>query len=88
MAACSSGSVISGRSIRLSIGRPLRVLPNGFVVGLDLLLDRMRGHVDAEPAQARERGGYSLLVFGLHDLELDPQTIDGGLVNFRCGAQQ
>jgi len=48
----------------------------------------MRGHVDAEPAQARERGGYSLLVFGLHDLELDPQTIDGGLANFRCGAQQ
>ena len=28
------------------------------------------------------------LVFRLHDMELDLQTIDGGLVDFRRGARQ
>ena len=67
---------------------PTESLPDRLVFGLDLLLGRMRGHVDAKPAQARERGGHSLLVFRLHDMELDLQMIDGGLVDFRRGPRQ
>ena len=69
MAACSSGSVISGRSIRLSIGRPSRILPDRLVFGLDLLLGRVCRDVDAEQAQACERTGHSLWVFRLHSME-------------------
>ena len=31
---------------------------------------------------------HSLLVFRLHDMELDLQMVDGGLVDFRRGARQ
>ena len=35
--------------------------------------------VNAERAQARERAGHSLLVFRLHDMEMDLQVVDGRL---------
>ena len=67
---------------------PTESLPDRFVFGLDLLLGGMRRHVDAQPAQAGERGVHSVLDFRLHDMELDLQMVDGGLVDFRRGARQ
>jgi hypothetical protein len=42
--------------------------------------------VNAEQAQAHERARYSLLVFRLHDVELDLQVVDRRLVDFRSPA--
>ena len=66
------GSVISGRSIKLSIERPSRDLPDRFVFGLNLLLGGMRRHVDAQPAQACERGVHSVVEFRLHKYGAGP----------------
>ena len=44
--------------------------------------------VNAKQAQARERGGHSLLVFRLQEVQLDLQVIDGRLVDFRGAALQ
>ena len=47
-------------------------------------LGRERRDVNAEQAQARERGGHGLRVFRLHGMEQDLQVVDGRLVDFRC----
>jgi hypothetical protein len=49
----------------------------------------MQRQVDPKAAQAAERCGDCLLDLGLHDLELDLQMVDGGLIDpSRCARQQ
>src|SRR6478672_9680469 len=88
MAACSSGSVIIGRSIRLSIGRLLRVLPDRLVFGLDLLQGRVCRQVNAKQAQAIKRAIDGLRIFALQYMQLDLQA--GGVreLNVRSAALQ
>ena len=76
MAACSSGSVISGKSIKPLGGAPIEGLPDRLIFGLDLLEGWVCRQVNAERAQARERAGHSLLVFRLYDMELDLQVVE------------
>ena len=38
--------------------------------------------------QARERGGYGFLVFRLHEMQLNFQSVDVGLIDFDCGTLQ
>ncbi len=53
MTACSSGSVISGKSIKSSIGRSSRVSQSlSYSASPDLFLGQVRKKVDAEQAQA------------------------------------
>jgi hypothetical protein len=82
--ACTSGSVIIGKSIRLSIGRPLRVWQGHLVFGLDLLPGRVCRYVNAEQAKARERGVDGLLVFRLYDIELDLQVYTAAWSTFEA----
>jgi hypothetical protein len=63
-------------------------LPDLLVFGLDPLQGRVCRQVNAEQAEARERGGQSLLEFRLHDMEPDLQVVDGRLVDFRRSALQ
>ena len=51
-------------------------------------LGRMLWHVDAKPSQARERGGYGFLVFRLHEMQLNPEAVGVGLVDFGFGTLQ
>src|SRR5580700_2115234 len=65
---------------------PIEDLPDRFVFGLDVLLGGMRRYVDAQPAQACEPSGYSVVGFRLQSMEPNLQIVDGSLVDFGRGA--
>src|SRR5208337_2555924 len=64
-------------------GTLAQILPNRFVLDLDLLTSRMRGHFYAEEVQALQPTVESLPVLCPQDMEQDLQTVRSRFVHFR-----